>query len=206
VNGPNPLKVVSENYGTYVNDVTKTRERHWPRLFLQLGVALSFASLMKTISDDAISVLITSISILIGFAFTALFPIAGDGLGKLSTPIYAEDWDDIKRIKLVVKNFRKNVSYFIPLCLLFILFLFMQMISVEHSAVVYNAIIRAKASFCSSYNCWMDIKSFARVIISSITVFVLLEISYTFYRMCFNALSILRIKDEYEDERMRGAD
>jgi len=204
VNVPRPFRLISENYGTYVNDVTKTRESHSQRLLGQLVISTIFAFLIKSISDNAISALITSISILIGFAFTALFPIAGDGIGKLSAPAFAEDWDDIKRIKHVIKNFRKNVSYFIPLCLMFILFLFLQMVSVNDAAGLLRSLTKFQARFCQTHDCWFDIKYHSSVARSLITIFVLLEISYTFYRMCFNALSILRIKDEYEDGRMNA--
>lgn len=199
-----PFRVISENYGTYVNDVTKARESHWKRILGQLAFSTLIALLIKSISDNAISVLITSISILIGFAFTALFPIAGDGIGKLSTPSFAEDWDDIRRIKHVIKNFRKNVSYFIPLCLIFILFLFLQMVSLNDTAHWFRSLVNFKMRFCQTHECWFDVNHYFSILRSLATIFVLLEISYTFYRMCFNALSILRIKDEYEDGRMNA--
>ncbi len=202
MNATRPIKLISENYATYVNDVTKSRERHWPRILIQIILSLCIALLVKPISDDAISVLITSISILIGFAFTALFPIAGDGIGKLATPAFAEDWDDIKRIKLVIKNFRKNVSYFVPLCLIFVLFLFLQMISLDWAVQGLSYATRLKGEYCNFHNCWFSIRRFVVVVTSTITLFILLEICYTFYRMCFNALSILRIKDEYDDGKM----
>jgi hypothetical protein len=191
------LDVVRDNYSTYRDEQSLTPERHYFRLISQSIVALVIATFVKELSDDNISVLVTALSILIGFAFAAMFPIALESVAGLPRPLYAEDRDDIKVIRQLAVYFRFNVAYFIPLTLFCVATLLVQMLSfsIPRISPPLNNILSIK---------WTGKEQFSSVMcllvprmMLGISVLLLQESCYTFYRMCFNALALLRIKEEY---------
>ncbi|WP_169800602.1 hypothetical protein, partial [Sphingobium cloacae] len=132
-----------------------------------------------------------------GFAFAAMFPIALESVGGLPKPLYAEDRDDIKVIRQLAVYFRFNVAYFIPLSLLCVATLLIQMLSfsvpnflrgVQHDIVV---------SCPSSMGVALSAAHIIPKVMLASSIMALQESCYTFYRMCFNALALLRIKEEY---------
>lgn len=189
--------IVHDNYSTYQNEQTHTPERHWVRLTVQGVIAGIIATFVKQLSDDSISVLVTALSILIGFAFAAMFPIALESVAGLPKPLYAEDRDDIKTIRQLAIYFRFNVSYFIPLTLACIAAFLLQMLSFSIPSSIIHlgerfSLTSIDQSHIVSLTCLLVPK-----IMLALSVLLLQESCYTFYRMCFNALALLRIKEEY---------
>jgi hypothetical protein len=193
--------IVSDNYSTYFNQQDNVQERHTKRIIIQLCVSIAVGIFANDLSDDSISVLVTALSILIGFAFAAMFPIALEGVAGLPKPVYAEDRDDLRVIRKLATYFRFNVAYFIPLALVCVVILLVQMLdfSIPHSLVYLKDIIEYRTG-----NAWYYLaligNSFPRVLLA-LSILLLQECCYTFYRMCFNALALLRIKEEYTASR-----
>lgn len=194
-------QTVLDNYRTYRDEQTNEQENHAYRLAGQVLIGITVAIFVNSLTDDNISVLVTALSILIGFAFAAMFPIALESISGLPRPVYAEDRDDIKVIRQLAVYFRHNVAYFIPLALLCVATLLLQML--EPSIPI--ALNQAKSSLRNSLQGqWVYLKTVASLIPSavlSISIFLIQECCYTFYRMCFNALALLRIKEEYVASR-----
>lgn len=194
-------QLIKANYDTYIDQQTMRRENHSLRIVAQALVGITISVFAKDLSDDTISVLVTALSILIGFAFAAMFPIALEGTSGLPSPVYSEDRDDIKVIKQLAVYFRQNVSYFIPTSLVTVAVLLLQMLSFELPSVLDAC----KGLFTRNYpQIWKFIilsKHHAPLVIFAVSVFLIQECCYTFYRMCFTALSLLRIKEEYVANR-----
>lgn len=123
--------VISYNYATYVNAITLDKEGHRCRLTIQVIVGLCLALAISELSDNNIAVIITSLSILAGFAFSAMFPIASDINANLRKPEFSEDYDDLKRLSSLASSFRANVSYFIPLTMIAIVIFTIQMLDIK---------------------------------------------------------------------------
>lgn len=189
--------IVRDNYSTYQNEVTHTFERHWVRLTFQGIVACVLAIFVEELSDDNISVLVTALSILIGFAFAAMFPIALESVAGLPRPLYAEDRDDIKVIRKLAVYFRFNVAYFIPLTLACIAALLLQMLSFSIPSSITHLASRPSLSSITQSRVTSLICLLVPKAMLAASVLLLQESCYTFYRMCFNALALLRIKEEY---------
>jgi hypothetical protein len=198
--------IIQKNYASYVDALTGERERHRWRLLCQVLVALVVAAFIKPLSDDNISVAVTGLSILMGFAFSAMFPIA-DTYSGLPNPIFSEDRDDLKRIKTLSKYFRCNVGYFIPLSLLCIIVLLMQMMELEFPASLKAYLGSAAVKLgLENHDTTVLSLSLNRAAMA-VSTFLILEVGYTFYRMTANALYALRIREEYRDGHFgRGDD
>lgn len=196
------ISVLLDHYGTYLDERTGRRESHIGRISSQVAVAIAFAVFVQRLSDDNISVLVTALSILIGFAFSALFPIASDSMSGLPVPKFSEDHDDLAVIRKLSKYFRYNVGYFILISLLCIGLLLLQMVHFslpDWLSSHVSAYIRIHKNLADTVSALAIAIPKASLIV---TVFLVMEVSYTFYRMCFNALAILRVKDNYKSSRL----
>ncbi|WP_126015325.1 MULTISPECIES: hypothetical protein [Sphingomonas] len=194
-------QTVLENYETYRDEQTKEPENHTYRLVGQVSIGLSVAVFVNSLTDDNISVLVTALSILIGFAFAAMFPIALESVSGLPRPQFSEDKDDIRVIRQLAVYFRYNVAYFIPLALLCVATLLLQMLEPE----IPSFLIQLKNCIKNALSGqWNNFKIAINIIPSALlafSIFLIQECCYTFYRMCFNALALLRIKEEYVANR-----
>lgn len=189
--------LIRDNYSTYCDQITQAPERHFYRISAQGLASGLIATFVPRLSDDSISVLVTALSILIGFAFAAMFPIALESVAGLPKPIYAEDRDDIKIIRQLAVYFRFNVAYFIPLALTCVAALLIQMLDLTVPTFLYSTEVRLKKLLGEYWSYATFIRDFAPKIVLALSVLLLQECCYTFYRMCFNALALLRIKEEY---------
>lgn len=190
--------IISKNYNSYIDAFTDEKEAHWRRLLCQIAISLLVPFTFRSFSDDSISVAVTAISILMGFAFSAMFPIA-DTHNGLPKPVFSEDRDDLQRIRKLSTNFRHNVGYFIPLSLSCIAILLSQMFSIECLDFFRNycVFLETKSKFTAG---GISVIQFAlNRSAMAISTFLILEIGYTFYRMTANALYVIRIREEYRD-------
>ncbi|MCD2316380.1 hypothetical protein LQ954_09485 [Sphingomonas sp. IC-11] len=193
--------IVSDNYGTYRDEQTQAAERHGFRLAVQALASVILSLFVDGLSDDNISVLVTALSILIGFAFAAMFPIALESVGGLPKPLYAEDRDDIRVIRQLAMYFRFNVAYFIPLALTCVATLLIQMLDLTVPNFISGLQPRLSPLTADVWYYVSHLRSLASKALLSLSIMLLQESCYTFYRMCFNALSLLRIKEEYISSR-----
>ncbi len=193
--------VVRDNYATYRDIQFDIPERHRVRLFGQVLAAIVISLFAKNLSDDSIAVLVTALSILIGFAFAAMFPIALESVAGLPKPVYAEDSDDIRVIRQLAVYFRFNVSYFIPLTLLCVSTLLVQMLEFDTPGLLVPLLDKVRHSIDESWHYVIGFRSVVSTLIFAMSMLLLQESCYTFYRMCFNALALLRIKEEYISSR-----
>ncbi|RYZ84107.1 MAG: hypothetical protein EOP04_18665 [Proteobacteria bacterium] len=196
------LSVVINNYDTYA-DRQGVAENHIIRIISQLFLAVTLSLSIIKLSDDNIAVLVTATSILMGFAFSALFPVAYDNGSSLPAPIYSEDFDDIKEIKLLTTFFRHNVAYFVPAALVCIAMLMLQMMTISISPRITIGIDTFCHFVISRRVDWDFAALFLHKTTIAASIFLIIECSYTFYRMCFNVLALLRIRDEYVSDRAK---
>ena len=190
-------KIVKDHYGTYVDDRNREKEEHRARLVAQVLLGVVASLLSGDFTEGFASVIITSLSVLAGFSFSAMFPVASDIRGGLPPPEFPEDHDDLARISDLAGAFRANVSYFIPLTLMCILLFLVQIIEFRSGGYlgVYTKVL---GEFYDEVAYWADLfRSVILLIVRGLSVFAVLEVLYTFYRMCSSVLYILRIKEEY---------
>ncbi|WP_159761518.1 hypothetical protein [Sphingomonas sp. 8AM] len=191
------LDIAKANYATYYNEQADKPEAHGRRLFVQLSLSLITASTLRSLSDDCISVTVTALSILLGFAFSSVFSANASAVRDLPDPKFPEDFDEIGLIFKLSSYFRTNVSYFVPISLACIFLLLLQMLELSFPALLSCAF--------HSYESFAQVRDGIYLAINKLllttSIFLFLEVSYTFYRMCFTALALLRIKDHYLAER-----
>lgn|GEM_PF-5839165 len=195
------LSIVRKHYATYVDQRTNGKESHKRRLIISFAFACVMASLVKSISNEASSVLITSVSILVGFSFSALFSsIAKMHLG-LPKPKYDEDRDDLKILKKISTNFQVNVKYFIFISVVFLIFVVFGMLSYDFE------FLRRVYSYNFYYInliFYFSIGGIINFIYKIILFFLYFECIYTFYRLSDVILNALRIRVKYEEEKERN--
>lgn len=186
-----------EHYATFIDNETGRSVKQWPRLTAQVSIALFATVISQQLSEGAVSIVVTSLSILAGFSFSAMFPIASDIRSGLQTPRFSEDKDDLERLSFLASSFRSNVSYFIPLTLLCIILFLLQ--TLHPSALVKQFFIK-NSPFCFTSFFGLFGVPIVNSYVSFIffcSVFIFFEVMYTFYRMCLTVLYILRIREEY---------
>lgn len=188
--------IIQDHYGTYRNEVTEKPERQWVRIAAQLALSLISAIFIQSFSDDSISVTVTSISILTGFAFTSMMPLIAESRSGLPRARFSEDTDDIKRLGTLSDYFRKNLSYFLAVTIFTIIALIIQMLNPEVPNWLKS--LSASIDFFNTLSPAVVDRSLGAVVVF-ISIFCVAEVFYTFYRMSFTATSILRIKVEYLD-------
>jgi len=189
--------VIKDHYATYVNARTGQKEGHKARLVLQLFVSSIFAIVLADLSEGLVSVVVTSLSILTGFSFSAMFPIASDIRSGLPAPSYSEDRDDLERLAGLSSDFRANVSYFIPLTLICIMLFSFQLLDPVRPEFVNDLASRAGENQFHFEKVFACIKYYFSAFLCGVSIFFFIEVIYSFYRMCFTVLYILRIKEEY---------
>jgi hypothetical protein len=193
----NAWGLVEDHYQTFVNTDLETVEKHWPRVVLQAIVSILIAIFLKPFSEGSISVVVTTLSILAGFSFSAMFPIASDIRSGLPKSEYAEDSDDLARLSILSSYFRANVSYFIPLTLICIVIYLFMLVDFYIPEFVVSRLQGLGDSFVRICSLGSAVSSFFAKVLQGLSAFLLMEVLYTFYRMCFSVLYILRIKEEY---------
>lgn len=195
----NLTKTIAEHYGTFTDAISGRSERHAQRLVGQFFLGLCAAMFLEGLSDNVINAMITSLSILAGFSFSAMFPIASDAKKDLPEPRYPEDFDDLNRLSKLSGAFRANVAYFIPLTLLCIGTLTIQMFQPRQTTIT-NAMLAYIAEKSSvAHAAIISIKTYMPNAILLVSIFLFVEALYTFYRMSFTVAFALRIKEEYRE-------
>lgn len=195
---------IREHYQTYFDFSKGRHERQLGRIILQALSAITLALLLPSFSDTLVSVCITAIAILTGFSFSSLFPIAMEATRGLSDPRFSEDRHNLDQLKLLSTNFRANISFFVPLCLLNIVvfcmiameffrvgdfFSFGSLVS-QPSSVLGFDLSKAISSLPSTS------KAF-EYLLKAVAISLFVEALYTFYRISLGVSYILKIRENY---------
>ena len=195
-------KLIQNNYGTYVSAATGRKESHFFRLFLFAVFSLACAVFAKSSIYSSYSVLVTSITILTGFTFTALFSDQTMADIGLPSPKNENDRADLTRLGILGENFKLRSSYFIALSI--IGSVLMTIASLELSSPNLLSDFFSKFWSMAMNFFRFDLMVYANMagsylsIIMVVTVFfIYLECLYTFYRMSETILSIVNLRREY---------
>lgn len=200
------LELVKANYSTYKNLSNGTRERHWGRLV----VSFLISSLLAVFSSDTSSaypIMVTVITILTGFTFTALFSnhiLADVGLPK---PSDESDRVDLQRLGSLSQNFKARSSYFILLSIIDAVVLIAASLKFEVPKIISDEI--TKLMICIGSKIGLESPEFVSIIpnvFSNIffvfVTFLFLECLYTFLRLSETIIAIVDTRSAY----MKAAD
>jgi len=185
-----------------VSAATGQRERHALRLLLFVALSLFFVLFAKSSIQSSFSVLVTSITILTGFTFTALFSDHTMADIGLPPPKNENDKADQVRLGVLGENFKFRSSYFIALSIIGAVL--MTVVSLELSSP------KNLSAFLSRFWIWVagfftsDPEAIKSIFLNStsnflttIVVFIYLECLYTFYRLSETILSIVNLRRSY---------
>ena len=196
------FKLIKENYRTYSNADLSRSERHWWRFFIFIVLASLFTLFAQNSSSDVYSLMVTGITILTGFVFTALF--SDHALSDVGLPKANDETDrqDIRRLAHLSDNFHARSAYFIAISIIGAFLLIVQSIdpSVPETLVqLLNQIqgwmvqnVKFDGSTFLSFSLWI-----ASILISLISIFIYLECVYSFYRLSETMLAIVNTRREY---------
>lgn len=195
------LELVKANYNTYRNASNGERERHWRRL----ATAFSASVLLATFSSDASAaypIMVTGITILTGFTFTALFSnhvLADVGLPK---PSDESDRLDLKRLSELSENFKARSAYFIALSIIDAVLLIAASLKFSSPKVVSDALVKLAGLATSKSG--IDLSNFLSVAPGFFSetffvfvTFVFLECLYTFFRLSETIIAIVDLRGDY---------
>lgn len=195
------IELIRDNYRTYKNVSNGIQERHWVRL---LGVFL-ISLLLAVFSSDpsgAYPIMVTGITILTGFTFTALFSnhILGDvGLPK---PVNESDRLDLQRLAVLSKNFKARSSYFISISIIDAVLLIAASLNFSTPKTISHAF--SKYINCVSLYFGVNLHEFSSFLLNVfpevifiIVVFLFLECLYTFFRLSETIIAIVEIRSNY---------
>jgi hypothetical protein len=195
------LELVKANYETYRNNATGLQERHRRRILCSLLVAC----LLAAFSDDtsaAYPIMVTGITILTGFTFTALFSdyvVAEVGLPTASDE---SDRSELSRLSKLSANFKARSSYFIGLSIIVSALLI--------AASLKFSIPEILAEILSNFGKFMLLKfgfdysnltavtsAMLSEIFFVIVTFAYLECLYTFFRLSETIIAIVDLRTDY---------
>lgn len=192
---------VKETYQTYYNKRENRRERHWFRLITLALITLCVCLFSKDLSANLNNMMITGLTILTGFTFTALFSdhsLADVGLPK---PRNENDKHDLVRLGVLATNFHVRSRYFIILSILDVCLLIVR--SAGFAAPTYLQSIyiifiekleldagKISVIFSNLLDCVGWLAAF-------ISIYIFLECLYTFYRLSETIISIVNMRRDY---------
>ncbi len=195
------LELAKTNYNTYKSNLDGAKERHTFRLGMSFFVSLILA-VFTTDPATAYPMMVTGITILTGFTFTALFSnhvLADVGLPK---PSDESDRQDLKRLGELSQNFKARSSYFILLSIIDSVLLIGATLKFSIPLVISNSAISLLAYLNFQIEETMSsFLSYASVFFSEmffvIVTFIFLECLYTFYRLSETIIAIVDIRSDY---------
>ena len=190
------------NYKTYVSRSTGLKERHRRRLRSFCVLALICSIFGKSSIYDAYSVLVTSITILTGFTFTALFSDHTMADVGLPSPNNENDRQDLKSLEILGNNFKARSSYFIALSIIAAILMTVASIqfNVPHWLEGYMANILDTLAQYTSNDARSILKPLNELLSASmiaVVVLIYLECVYTFYRLSETILAIVNLRRNY---------
>ena len=181
---------------------TGQKEGHSLRLFLFAIFSLFCVFFAQSSIYSSYSVLVTSITILTGFTFTALF--SDHTMADIGLPMASNENDrqDLKRLGVLGENFKSRSSYFIALSIVGSVLMTVASLDLSITPFLLDLF----------YDFWQDVVVFLgfdpsilflmlQLIISSAIIFsvsfIYLECLYTFYRLSETIISIVNLRRAY---------
>ncbi|WP_333571076.1 hypothetical protein [Sphingomonas sp.] len=170
-------------------------------------LSLGAAYLGSDISKDALPTISSSISILAGFTFTALFSSHYLTVGDLPAPENETERNDILIMTALSHNFRVRSRFFITLSVLGLLSILVLSIHLKIPTFACKPDPHLSSAFAAK-SCSIGIyltkaSSIASTVIfvamNALTLFIFLEILYTFYRLAETIMASLDRRREYID-------
>ncbi|PXW82709.1 hypothetical protein BZA02_10227 [Ruegeria sp. P4] len=194
--------LIKNNYGTYISATTGKKEGHCLRIVIFLLFSTTCAIFASSSIYSSYSVLVTSITILTGFTFTALFSDHTMADIGLPCPKNENDRTDLKRLGVLGENFKFRSSYFIALSIIGAVLMTAAALEINSPKFVSDTLSKLWPIFVSFLE--FDPKDYLeliRYIVSTMTisavVFIYLECLYTFYRMSETILAIVNLRRDY---------
>jgi len=200
--------LIKANYGTYKSISNGANERHWLRLVVLLLIALLLA-VFTSDTSAAYPIMVTGITILTGFTFTALF--SNHVLADVGLPKASDETDrlDLKRLGRLSENFKARSSYFIALSIIDAVLLIAASLKFSSPKFVYEALeklselLASKSGVDFSKLLSVAPNLFAETFFVFVT-FIFLECLYTFFRLSETIVAIVDSRSDYmkaSDER-----
>lgn len=195
------LGFVKETYETYYNTQENRREGHKLRLFLLVFLTSSICVFADGFSTDLNNMMITGLTILTGFTFTALFSdhsLADVGLPK---PKNETDRYDLKRLSVLANNFHVRSRYFIILSIFDVCILIIRSIDFSVPSIIQRT--ATKVSDYVQFNVaqvakgLLIIGDYVAWAAAFLSVFLFLECLYTFYRLSETIIAIVNTRRDY---------
>lgn len=195
------LGFIGENYGTYYNMQENRREGHTLRLLFLFLMAFCVCVFADGFDTNLNNMMITGLTILTGFTFTALFSdhsLADVGLPK---PKSETDKHDLKRLSVLANNFHVRSRYFIILSILDVCILIFR--SIKFSVPDFigkNAIWAINYFEIEAFDIstkWAMLGDVVVFIAAFVSIFLFLECLYTFYRLSETIISIVNTRRDY---------
>lgn len=189
------------NYGTYHNTRLNKPEKHVLRLVLFVIFSAFVAASFNAPALDLTTLMVTGLSILTGFTFTALFSDHALAEAGLPKPITESEKIDIERLSVLSRNFRIRSEYFISLSVINVVILILLGIGIDPSVPAWGVL----DFFGLTQSTSIGSLAFAYRLIASIFFYVSVFLSvafffeniYTFYRLTETTLAILNARRSY---------
>lgn len=181
------------------------------RLVVFCALSVLFSIFGRSSLEDVFSVLATSMTILTGFTFTALFSDHSLADIGLPAPRNENDRQDIIRLGRLGQNFKFRSSYFIALSIITVIA--MTVVSVEFTLpeAFKTTVLRSSLYFeielrSETLGTLKWVSSIVHLVLVAASTFIYLECLYTFYRLSETILSIVNLRRDYirhtEQERI----
>ncbi|ABE40143.1 hypothetical protein RPD_2915 [Rhodopseudomonas palustris BisB5] len=188
--------LIKANYKTYHNSRTGTREGYLVRLFGSAAVSFASAYFLDIAANSGM--MVTALSVLTGFVFTALCSDHSLADAKLPVPSDETQRAELERLGALAINFQTRSAYFITLAICNLCLL----VLISTSALSANDLITfEKLRLLCSYSRLAEtlpiVVKLIRVSLSGIAAFMFIECVYTFYRLSETTLAIVDARRDY---------
>ncbi|MEP0942230.1 MAG: hypothetical protein ABJH63_18590 [Rhizobiaceae bacterium] len=194
-------ELIRSNYSTYTNFSDGSRERHHLRLSGTLLLSILLV-LFSTNISSAYSIIVTGITILTGFVFTALFSNAT--LAEVGLPPAKDETDrhDLKKLGSLAQNFKARSRYFITLSILDTVIMVFTGLQFSAPKWVGKKLIEVAVYVQSQTGVSLVgyVEAASSVFSASfgiIIIFIFLECLYTFYRLTETVISLIDTRRDY---------
>jgi len=195
------LRFVKETYKTYHNTRTNQCEGHKLRVFLLVLLTVFICGFSDGSSSDLNNMMITGLTILTGFTFTALF--SDHSLADIGLPKPANETDryDLERLNVLANNFHVRSRYFIVLSIVDVCILIARSINFSLPSIAYDGL--GKISYYLDIDVTniiyvaTTLKNSISLVVMFITIFLFFECLYTFYRLSETIISIVNTRRSY---------
>lgn len=188
------LKLFLDHYKTYDENGSNVPKRTIIRLSVTCLLLAMLTSLLEADFGTLISTIVTAVSVLTGFTFSALFSNNALPPTSLPKPRTVEDENDLRILERLSDNFHKRVKFFIFICVLEMVVLIAASLKIVLPNIFAKTINNLMRGYLIPINCTSQL---ARGILVFLSALIFIEILYTFYRLTETMLSIIERRKTY---------